>query len=61
MELKTVLLRKEPAILNRVKDAGRVRKADQAKGAGSNSLEEDKKRTVNLRTRELWLTRKSRQ
>ena len=61
MELKTVLLRKEQVVLIRGKDAGRVRKADQAKGAGSNNLEEDKKRIANLRPKELWLKRKSRE
>ena len=61
MELKTLLLRKKQAILSRGKDAGRFRKADQAKGAGSNNLEEDKKKIANLRPKELWLKRKSRQ
>jgi hypothetical protein len=61
LELKTLSLRKEQAILSRSKDAGRVRKADQDKGAGPNSLTGDKKRIGNHRPKELWLKRKSRQ
>ena len=49
------MLRKEQVILSRGKDAGRLRKAVQGKGAGSNSLADNKKRTVTHRPTELKL------
>ena len=49
------MLRKEQVILSRDKDAGRIRKAVQDKGAGSNSLGDKKKMTVNHRSKELKL------
>jgi hypothetical protein len=61
LELKTVLLRKEKAILNKGKDAGRVRQAEQDKGVGPDSLANNKKRIVKKRPKELWPKRKSRQ
>jgi len=62
LELKTVLLRKEMANLSRGKDAGRLRQAEQDKGAEPDSLANNKKkRIVNHRQKELSLKRKSRQ